>query len=245
MVKIMGGVLMKSRTRISYVVLKYDDETDSIYTKLLANDSRIYEVPSINYRQKDDATFQDLKSYLLEKLIDVDTIVDENHIFIPYVQVSFEKEYIIYNYIALVLESKYDFFTNLTTEAWNRVEYDRENSTWQLPYERGIHEHISYRIKDYSLEDYHLDYDGNDDTIFTNVMHFISETTKEFPILGLMAGNKFTMKQVLHYQDLLGMDALKAGNNATFESQYANSIQTIQDNHLTTSYKIKNEFLQK
>ena len=93
---------MKSRTRISYVVLKYDDETDSIYTKLLANDSRIYEVPSINYRQKDDATFQDLKSYLLEKLIDVDTIVDENHIFIPYVQVSFEKEYIIYNYIAFL-----------------------------------------------------------------------------------------------------------------------------------------------
>ena len=31
MVQIRGGVLMKTKTKVSYVVLKYDDQTDGIY----------------------------------------------------------------------------------------------------------------------------------------------------------------------------------------------------------------------
>ncbi|MFH5811780.1 hypothetical protein [Companilactobacillus sp. FL22-1] len=236
---------MKTSTKISYVILKYDDQTDNIYTKTSNNEHHVYEIPAFNFIQKRDAKLSDIKTYLLEKIVDFDTFIDANHIFIPFVKVSFSKDSIIYNYVAVIFESTQDAFSSLNYESWHRVKYDRQLKFWELNWGSGLTDPTDFKFPDVSVNDFVANPKNSDEITFNNVMHFIFNQTDDFPILGLMSGNQFTMKQVFHYQDLLGMETLKAGNNATFESQYSRSIQIIDDNRLTTSYKIKNSFLQK
>jgi len=236
---------MKSKTKISYVILKYDDQTDNVYTKTVNNENHVYELPSVNYVQRRDSAFSAVKNYVIAKAVDFNTLIDENHVFIPFLNVTIENEYKVYNYIAVIFESNQNTFSSLSSESWHRVKYDRKTLTWNLPWGSGLSEPIDFKFKDPAFSEYRANPNDNDEINFANVMRFVTEETKDFPILGLMSGDKFTMKQVLHYQDLLGVDALKAGNNATFESQYSNSIQTIEDDRITTSYKIKTEYLKK
>lgn len=236
---------MKSKTKISYVILKYDDQTDNIYTKTLNNGNHVYEIPTSEYVQKRDSTFADIKNYVKEKLLDFDTAIDENHIFIPFINVFSENGTQIYNYIAVVFESAKDGFSSMNFESWYRIKFNQEKQIWNLSWDSGLSEPIDFEFENPAVADYAINTKNNPEINFSNVMYFISEQTKDFPILGLMSGNKFTMKQVFHYQDLLGIEALKAGDNATFESQYSDSIQAIKDNRITTSYKIKNEYLKK
>lgn len=236
---------MKSKTKISYVILKYDDQTDNIYTKTLNNGNHVYEIPTSEYVQKRDSTFADIKNYVKEKLLDFDTAIDENHIFIPFINVFSENGTQIYNYIAVVFESAKDGFSSMNFESWYRIKFNQEKQIWNLSWDSGLSDPIDFEFENPAVADYAINTKNNPEINFSNVMHFISEQTKDFPILGLMSGNKFTMKQVFHYQDLLGIEALKAGDNATFESQYSDSIQPIKDNQIATSYKIKNEYLKK
>lgn len=245
MVQSMGGILMKSKTRISYVILKYDDQTDNVYTKTLNNENHVYELPSVNYVQRRDEKFSAIRNYVIAKAVDFNTLIDENHVFIPFLNVTIENGNKYYNYIAVIFESNQNTFSSLSSQSWHRVKYDRKTLTWNLPWGSGLSEPVDFRFKDSAVSEYCANPANSDEIDFSNVMRFVTEETRDFPILGLLSGNQFTMKQVLHYQDLLGVDALKAGNNATFESQYSNSIQTIEDDRITTSYKIKNEYLKK
>jgi len=245
MVQSMGGILMKSKTRISYVILKYDDQTDNVYTKTLNNENHFYELPSVNYVQRRDEKFSAIRNYVIAKAVDFNTLIDENHVFIPFLNVTIENGNKYYNYIAVIFESNQNTFSSLSSQSWHRVKYDRKTLTWNLPWGSGLSEPVDFRFKDSAVSEYCANPANSDEIDFSNVMRFVTEETRDFPILGLLSGNQFTMKQVLHYQDLLGVDALKAGNNATFESQYSNSIQTIEDDRITTSYKIKNEYLKK
>jgi len=236
---------MKSKTRISYVILKYDDQTDNIYTKTLNNANNVYELPNVNYVQRRDEKFSAIRNYVIAKAVDFNTLIDENHVFIPFLNVTIENGNKVYNYIAVIFESNQNTFSSLSSQSWHRVKYDRKTLTWNLPWGNGLSESVDFRFKDSAVSEYCANPTNSDEIDFSNVMRFVTEETRDFPILGLLSGNQFTMKQVLHYQDLLGVDALKAGNNATFESQYSNSIQTIEDDRITTSYKIKNEYLKK
>ncbi|MFC6175700.1 hypothetical protein ACFQAV_02570 [Companilactobacillus huachuanensis] len=236
---------MKTRTKISYVILKYDDQTDNIYTKTSNNENHVYEIPAFDYVQKRDAKFHDVKTYILEKVIDFQTFVDENHIFIPLINVTFENNVRVYNYVAVIFESTKDIFSSLNYESWHQVRYDHDDKTWNLKWGNGLTDPVDFKFENSALSEYVPNPRENDKLTFSNVMHFVTEQTNDFPILGLLSGNKFTMKQVFHYQDLLGIETLKAGNNQTFENQYADSIQAIEDDHLTTSYKIKNDYLKK
>ncbi|KRN99207.1 hypothetical protein [Companilactobacillus kimchiensis] len=236
---------MKTKTKISYVILKYDDQTDNIFTKTLNNENHVYEVPSFQYVQKRDADFDDVRTYILEKVIDFNTYIDENHIFIPFVNVTFEKGTVVYDYVAVIFESNQNTFSSMNYEAWHRVKYNRQTLTWDLPWGSGLNDPVDFKFRNTAISQYRANPKNNNEVTFSNVMRFVTEQINDFPILGLMSGNQFTMKQVLHYQDLLGIDVLKAGNNATFENQYSNSIRTIEDDHMTTSYQIKSEYLQK
>lgn len=236
---------MKTKTKISYVILKYDDQTDNVFTKTANNGNHVYEVPAFDYVQKEDSTFDDIKNYLVDKMIDFNTTIDENHVFIPFLKVISENNIKTFNYIAVIFESNQNVFSSMNYESWHRVKYDRKTLSWNLPWGSGLNDPIDFKFRDEAINDYQANPKAVDEITFSNVMRFVGEETRDFPILGLMSGQQFTMKQVLHYQDLLGIDALKAGNNATFESQYSDSIQTISDNRITTSYKIKNEYLQK
>ena len=242
-VQSMRGVLMKTNTRISYVILKYDDQTDRVFTKTQNNGTQVYEAPGFDFVQKSDSTFADIKEYVLNKMIDFDTKINENHVFIPLVNVTIENGMTFYNYTAIIFESNQTTFSSMNFESWHRVKYNRARQTWNLTWGSGLTDPVDYIFKNVAINDYAPDPKDSDEVLFSNVMHFIAEQTKEFPILGLMSGEKFTMKQVLHYQDLLGIEALKAGNNATFENQYSDSIQPINDNRITTSYKIKPDYL--
>ncbi|ALB28355.1 hypothetical protein [Companilactobacillus heilongjiangensis] len=236
---------MKTRTKISYVILKYDDQTDNIYTKTSNNENHVYEIPAFDYVQKRDANFNDAKTYILEKVIDFQTFVDENHIFIPFINVTFENGIRVYDYVAVIFESMKDTFSSMNYESWHRVKYDSDTKVWNLAWESGLTDPVDFKFTNSALTGYVANPKGDDKLTFNNVMHFVAEQTNDFPILGLLSGNKFTMKQVFHYQDLLGLETLKAGDNRTFENQYADSIQTIDDDNLTTSYKIKNDYLKK
>lgn len=236
---------MKSKTTISYVILKYDDQTDNIYTKTTNNESHVYEIPTSDYVQKRDSTFEDIKDYVKEKMLDFDTPIDEKHIFIPFINVFSENNTQIYNYVVVILESTKDSFASMNFESWYRIKFDQAKQIWNLTWDSGLTNPIDFEFKNSAVADYAVNVKNNPEINFSNVMYFVSEQTKDFPILGLMSGDKFTMKQVFHYQDLLGIEALKAGDNATFENQYADSIQAVEDNRITTSYKIKNEYLKK
>lgn len=245
MVQSNGGVLMKSKTKISYVILKYDDQTDNIYTKTLNNGNHVYEIPNSEYVQKADSTLSDIKKYIIGKLIDFNTTIDENHLFIPFVNVTVDKGIRIYNYVALILESNQNTFSSMNFESWHRVKLNQRERVWNLAWGSGLTDSVDFKFKNTAIMDYAANPKDSHEITFSNVMHFIDEQTNDFPILGLLSGNKFTMKQVFHYQDLLGVEALKAGDNATFENQYSDSIQAIKDNRITTSYKIKNDYLKK
>lgn len=236
---------MKTSTKISYVILKYDGQTDNIYTKTSNNENHVYEIPAFDYVQRQDSKLADIKTYILEKVIDFNTFIDENHIFVPFVKVTFTKNIRIFNYIAVIFESNQDIFSSQNYESWHRIQYDHENQVWNLNWDSGLTDPVDFKIDNRSLIDYVANPSDEDTLTFNNVMHFVTEQTNSFPILGLLSGNKFTMKQVLHYQDLLGIETLKAGNSATFESQYSDSIQAVDDNRLTTSYKIKKDYLKK
>lgn len=236
---------MKTRTKISYVILKYDDQTDNIYTKTSNNENHVYEIPTVEYVQKRDAKFSNVKTYVIDKMIDFQTVIDENHIFIPLINVTFESGVRVYDYVAVIFESVKDGFSSMNYESWYQVKYDRDTRMWNLAWENGLTDSVDFKFTNSALTEYVANPKGNDKLTFNNVMHFVTEQTNDFPILGLLSGDKFTMKQVFHYQDLLGFETLKAGDNRTFENQYADSIQTIEDDKLTTSYKIKNDYLKK
>jgi len=245
MVQSMGGVLMKTKTKISYVILKYDDQTDNVFTKTLNNENHVYEGPSFDLAQNKSVDLSDIKENIIEKAVDYHTYIDENHIFIPFINVTFENEIAVYNYIAVVFESNKNTFSSMNYESWHRVKFDHRNHAWRLAWGSGLTDPVDFNFKDVSDENYAANPEGSPEIDFSNVMRFVAQETQKFPILGLMSGEKFTMKQVLHYQDLLGIEALKAGDNATFENQYSDSIQTIKDDRITTFYKIKSEYLQK
>jgi len=197
------------------------------------------------YVQKRDAKFSNVKTYVIDKMIDFQTVIDENHIFIPLINVTFESGVRVYDYVAVIFESVKDGFSSMNYESWYQVKYDRDTRMWDLAWENGLTDSVDFKFTNSALTEYVANPKGNDKLTFNNVMHFVTEQTNDFPILGLLSGNKFTMKQVFHYQDLLGFETLKAGDNRTFENQYADSIQTIEDDKLTTSYKIKNDYLKK
>lgn len=245
MVKIMGGVLMKTRTKISYVILKYDDQTDNIFTKTTNNDNHFFELPTFEYVQKRDSNLLDVKQYVLSKVVDFNTFIDSKHIFVPFVSMTINGDERTYNYTAIIFESNKNAFSSMNYETWHRVKYDKRTHMWELPWGSGLSDRVDFKIRDISENNYAPNPENNPKITFSNVMHFVDTETSKFPILGLMSGEKFTMKQVLHYQELLGMDTLEAGNNETFENQYSDSIQAINDNRITTSYIIKNEYLQK
>ncbi len=244
-VQSMGGVLMKTRTKISYIILKYDDQTDNIYTKTSNNENHAYEVPAFDYVQKRESTLVDAKNYIIEKFVDFNTFIDENHVFIPFIDVTFENDIKVFTYVAVIFESNQDMFSSLNYESWHRVKYDHHKQYWNLTWGNGLTDPVDFKFANDAITDYTANPRDRDELTFNNVMHFVTEQTNDFPILGLMSGNKFTMKQVFHYQDLLGIETLKAGNNATFENQYSDSIQPIVDDRLTTSYKIKSNYLKK
>ncbi|WP_338216951.1 hypothetical protein [Companilactobacillus muriivasis] len=236
---------MKTRTKISYVILKYDDQTDNIYTKTSNNENHVYEIPTVEYNPKQDAGFEDVKTYLANGGLTSTTYFDENNIFVPIVNVTYEVGVCFYDYVAIIFESAQKGFEGMNYESWYRIKYDRDTQTWNLLWNSGLTDPIDYIFKNTSLTEYVPNPKGRDKLTFNNVMHFVTEQTNDFPILGLLSGDKFTMKQVFHYQDLLGFETLKAGDNRTFENQYADSIQTVEDDKHTTSYKIKNEYLKK
>lgn len=236
---------MKTRTKISYIILKYDDQTDNIFTKTLNNENHVYEVPNYDYVQKRDGNLTDVKDYILEKAIDINDNIDENHIFIPFLNVSYTKRMTTYNYVAVIFESNKTIFSSMNYESWHRIKYNRDAHQWLLTWDGGLSDPVDFKFPNPVVSDYVSNFGDEDEINFANVMHFVSQKTQEFPILGLMSGDQFTMKQVFHYQDLLGIETLKAGDNSTFENQYSDSIQAIQDDRMTTSYKIKNEYLKK
>ena len=117
---------MKTRTKISYVILKYDDQTDNIYTKTSNNENHVYEIPTVEYVQKRDAKFSNVKTYVIDKMIDFQTVIDENHIFIPLINVTFESGVRVYDYVAVIFESVKDGFSSMNYESWYQVKYDRD-----------------------------------------------------------------------------------------------------------------------
>lgn len=241
----MGGVLMKTTTKISYVVLKYDDQTDNVYTKTLNNANHAYELPKSTFVQKEDSTLADIRKYVISKMIDFNVKIDEKHLFFPFINVYTENHERVFNYVALIFESNKNTFSSMNYESWHRVKYDHDTKSWNLVWGSGLSDPVDFKFKDTALNEYAANPKHSDEMEFSNIMQFVTRETEDFPILGLLSGNQFTMKQVLHYQDLLGMDALKPGNDATFENRYSNSIQQVKDNRVTTSYEIKNDYLKK
>lgn len=229
------------KSKISYVILKYDAKADAIFTKSSNNSKHAYKMPTFEYDQTINSVYDDVKKAVHENLFKLDTFVDENHIFLPFVNVIPNKQSC--NYVAVVFETTKDYFSSMNYESWSQVKYDHIHHAWDLSWDNGLSDPADYMLEDAISSEYVANPKDEDEINFSNVMHFIDEKTREFPILGLMAGDEFTMGEVFHYQDLLGIEALKAGNNATFENQYSDSIQAIKDNRLTTSYKIKKEYL--
>ncbi|PMD68334.1 hypothetical protein [Companilactobacillus nuruki] len=236
---------MKTKIKISYVILKYDDQTDNIFTKVTNNENHLYELPTFDYVQKQDGNLNDVKRYILEKMIDFDVYLNERDIFIPFVNISFENQIIIYDYVAIVFESNKTALSAMSYESWYRINFNHKRQVWNLEWGSGVTDPIDMKLNNSAFTNFRVNSGDNDGINFDNVMYFITEQTRDFPILGLLSGDFFTMKQVQHYQDLLGIDALKAGSNETFERQYADSIQVIKDDHLTTAYKFKKEYLKK
>jgi len=252
----MGGVLMKSKTTISYVILKYDEETNSIFTKTSNNDKNTYREPSFGYEPNEkfgvidndlpneDYSLDDMKSFVVEELSDFKTNIDEAHIFLPFVTATTVDKRRVYNYTAVILESDKNEFSSMNYESWHRVKYNSEKKVWSLAWESGLTDPVDFIIHDVASENYAINPNGKDDQIdFCNVMHFVAEQTKDFPILGLLSGSKFTLNQVLRYQELLGIDGEKVKTATAFENQYSGAIQVLKDDHASTMYKIKSEYL--
>ena len=242
MVQNKGGKLMKTKTKVSYVILKYDDSTDGIYMKSDEKSSQ-FRLPEYDYDHRNSslsAIVADLSQQLFPYFI-----IDTSHIFVPFLTVYNEKKIKVYHYIAVVFQSNETDFGAVQDESWHRVKLDQKTQQWSLPLNNGLIDSPDYKFKNYAAVDYAANPKLKPEITFSNVLHYIEQETHDFPILGLLSGEKFTMKQVLHYQDLLGIETLKAGNNMTFEHQYSQSIQMIQNNQIATSYRIKKEYLQK
>jgi hypothetical protein len=244
MVQNRGGVLMKTKTKVSYVVLKYDDQTDGIYMNSSSKITPGFGLPEYEYHSPNNS-LADIADDLAQQLNFPYYKIDVSHVFVPFLTVYNENKTKIYHYVAVVFESTRDEFSSRRDESWHRVKLDQKTQKWSLPFGNGLIDSNDYQFKNYAKTDYAANPELNPEITFSNVMRYVEQETLDFPILGLLSGDKFTMRQVLHYQDLLGIETLKAGNNMTFEHQYSQSIQTIQDDRMTTSYRIKKEYLQK
>lgn len=245
MVQSMRGVLMKTRTKLSYVILKYDDQTDSIFTKTANNENHVYEVPSIDFKQKETDNLDDIKEFILENVTDFNPYINEKHVFIPFINVKIENGIKDINYVAVIFESNQTAFSSMNYESWHRVKFNQKNQVWKLAWGSGLTDPVDFKFKNRVTNQFEINPSDNDEINFNNIMYFVTEQMNDFPILGLMSGDKFTMRQVQHYQDILQIDTLKAASNKTFKNQYSDSIQEIDDNRITTSYKFKNEYLKK
>jgi len=249
---------MNSKTTISYVILKYDAETNSIFTKTSNNDKNVYKEPFFVYEPNEkfgvtenempteNYGLADMKSFLIEELSDFHTNIDEQHIFIPFVTATTVNKKRIYNYTAVILEADKDEFSSMNYESWHRVRYNKDKHVWSLAWESGLTDPVDFIIHDAAVSQYAINPKGRSDEIdFCNIMHFVAEQTKDFPILGLLSGTRFTLNQVQRYQELLGIDGETVKSATTFENQYSGAIQVLKDGHASTSYRIKGEFLQK
>jgi len=237
---------MKTKTTISYIILKYDKVTDNIFTKTTNNTQGIYKKPFFEYKSESGHSLSVMRDFITTRLLDFNTFVNDDHIFIPFVGTTTVGDTRIYNYLAIVFEADDTHFSSANYESWHKVKYNKEKNVWSLAWESGLSEPVNYLIQGSKDDHYLANPNMKSETIdFANAMQYVIEQTKEFPILGLLSGKEFTLKEVLHYQDLLGIEALKAGNDATFETQYENSIQVINNGTVQTSYKIKNQYLQK
>lgn len=237
---------MKSRTTISYVILKYDQKTDRIFTKTANNDRDIYQMPRFDYEPDEEYSISDMKEFLENQLLNFNTFVDDDHIFIPSVNVTTDNDTKIYNYLAIVFESDKNVFSSMNYESWHGIQYNKMKQIWHLPWESGLTDPIDFDLRDVSTLDYIANPNLKDDRInFCNAMRFVSEQTKIFPILGLLSGSQFTLGQLMHYHDVLGIEGAVMSDDAAFETRYANSVKAVADNKVATFYRIKSEFLQK
>lgn len=242
----MGGVFMKTKTTISYVILKYDKKTDSIYTKTSNNQKNLYKIPSFNYEPGENDDLSDMKEFLENQFLNFKTIVDDSHIFIPSVNVVMDQDTQIFNYLAVVFESDKNVFASMNYETWHQLRYDKALQVWDLPWDSGLTDPVNFDLDDVSTLDYVTNTNlQNDEFDFCNLMRFVAEETKIFPILGLLSGEQFTLKEIIHYQTLLGIDNTLMTSDAAFEMRYAKSVKPVSDNKLSHSYQIKSNFLQK
>lgn len=237
---------MKTKTSISYVILKYDKKTDSIFTKTSNNPENHYKIPIFKFEPGEDDDLSDIKEYLENQFLNFKTIVDDDHIFIPTVNVALAGDTLVYNYLAVVFESDKNVFASMNYETWHQLRYDKSLQVWDMPWDSGLTDPFNLDLEDVSTLDYVANPNLKDDRInFCNLMRFVAEETKIFPILGLLSGDKFTLNEIIHYQTILGIDNTLMTSDAAFETRYAKSIKPVSDSKVATTYQIKSNYLQK